>query len=295
MVAMMVTMRRWRRLAAPVSAWVVILVVLLIAVIILPRALVTVDVGHYQVDQMTPAARASAVNDIRSSLLQAIGGSALIAGAYVTWRQLRHSMSDSREQRELERQAHITQLFNSAVEHLGSSELQIRLGGIYALDRIGRDSAPDRDAIVNILAAYIRTQSPWPPSAPARFGNDHPINQVPPLRVRAVDVQAALTILARWGPTDAHDDIWPTADLTGADLRMGNLAGAHLWRVRLHGANLARANLRGADLRGVDLEYALLQEADLQGAIADGTTWWPANYEPENAGVQIIAAADPRQ
>jgi hypothetical protein len=295
MVAMMVTMRSWGRLVARVSAWVVILVVLLIAVVFLPRALVTVDVGHSQVEQMTPAARAGAVNDIRSSFLQAIGGAALIAGAYITWRQLRHSMSDSREQRELQRQAHVTELFNSAVEHLGSSELQIRLGGIYALDRIGRDSAPDRDAIVNILAAYIRTQSPWPPPAPARFGNDYPIDQVPPLRVRAVDIQAALTTLARWGPTDAHDDIWPTADLTDADLRMGNLARAHLWRVRLHGANLAGANLCGADLRGVDLEYAVLEEADLQGAIADETTWWPANYDPENAGVQMIVAADARQ
>lgn len=115
------------------------------------------------------------------------------------------------------------------------------------------------------------------------------------MRVRAVDVQAALTILARWGPEEAHDDIWPTADLTESDLRMGNLAGANLRRVRLHGANLARANLRGADLRGADLEYATLDEADLHDAVADETTWWPLDFEPVNAGVQVTCAGDTRR
>lgn len=288
MVSMMTTMRRWRRrLATPASAWLVVFAALLVAVVFLPRVLITIDIGRFQANQMTPAAKASAVNDIRGSLLQVIGGAALVAGAYFTWRQLRHSMSDSREQRELERQAHITALFNSAIEHLGSSELQIRLGGIYALDRIGRDSAADRDAIVNILAGYIRTQAPWPPPAQARFASDCPIAELPPLRVRSVDVQAGLTVLGRWGPTEAHDDVWPTADLTGADLRLGNLADAHLWRVRLHDANLAGANLRGTDLRGADLEGAALDEADLQDAVADETTWWPKDFNAEAAGVQF--------
>jgi hypothetical protein len=181
MVSMMTMKQWWRRLATPASAWLLVLAALLVAVVFLPRVLITVDIGPSQVNQMTPAAEASAVNDIRGSLLQVIGGVALIAGAYFSWRQLRHSMSDSREQRELERQAHITALFNSAIEHLGSSELQIRLGGIYALDRIGRDSAADRDAIVNILAGYIQTQAPWPPPAQSSFASDCPIAELPPL------------------------------------------------------------------------------------------------------------------
>ncbi|MFI0352851.1 pentapeptide repeat-containing protein [Actinomadura sp. 9N407] len=277
----------WRRVATPASAWLLVAVGLLVAVVFLPRMLVTIDVGGTQATQMPPTAKATAVNQARSALLQVIGGAALLAGAYFTWRQLRHTVSDSRDQRTLERQAHTTSLFNSAVEHLGSSEPQIRLGGVYALDRIGRDSTADREAIVNILAAYIRTRSQWPPPAQDRFAAERPIDQVPPLRVRAVDVQAALAVLGRWGPVEADHDDWPTADLTDTDLRMGNLAGAHLWRVRLRGANLARANLRGADLRGADLEEAVLDEADVRDAIADETTWWPAGFSPETAGVQI--------
>jgi len=257
--------------------------------------LITVDVERSQLNQMTPAAQANAINAIRTTLLQIIAGAALVAGAYITWRQLRHTMSDSREQRELERQAQITERFNSAVEHLGSNELAIRLGGIYALNRIGRDSVADRDAIVDILAAYVRIKSPWPPPARVQFTSDHPILQLPPLRVRAVDVQAGLTVLGRWGPIEAQHDVWPTADLTGADLRLGNLAGAHLWRVRLRGANLTGANLRGADLRGADLEDAALAEADLCDAVADETTWWPADFVPETAGVQVRGGGDARQ
>jgi Pentapeptide repeats (8 copies) len=295
MVAMTSERQWWRRVVTVPTAWVFVLAALLVAVVFLPRLLIAVDVGHSQLSQMTPAAQASAINGIRTTLLQIIGGAALVAGAYITWRQFRHTMSDSHEQRELERQAQITGRFNGAVEHLGSSELAIRLGGIYALDRIGRDSVADRDAIVDILAAYIRMKSPWPPPAQAQFASEHPIVQLPPLRVRAVDVQAGLTVLARWGPTEAQHDVWPTADLTDTDLRLGNLAGAHLWRVRLHGANLTGANLRGADLRGADLEDAALDEADLCDAIADETTWWPADFNPATACVQVKGGGDARR
>ena len=295
MVAMTSTRQWWRRVVTPTAAWVFVLVALLVAVIVLPRMLITVDVQRSQLNRMTPAAQANAINAIRTTLLQIIGGAALVAGAYITWQQFRHTKSDSREQRELERQAQITERFNSAVEHLGSNELAIRLGGIYALNRIGRDSVGDRDAIVDILAAYVRMKSPWPPPAQAQFASDHPILQLPPLRVRAVDVQAGLMVAGRWGPVEAQHDVWPMADLTGADLRLGNLAGAHLWRVRLRGANLTGANLRGADLRGADLEDAVLDEADLCDAVADETTWWPADFDPEAAGVQVRGGRDARQ
>jgi Pentapeptide repeats (8 copies) len=283
------------RVVTPTTAWVLVLAALLAAVIFLPRMLVTVDISHSQLNQMTPAAQANAVNSIRTTLLQIVGGAALVAGAYITWRQLRHTISESREQRELQRQAQITEQFNSAIEHLGGNELTIRLGGIYALNRIGRDSVADRGAIIDILTAYIRMKSPWPPPAQAKFASDYPIVQLPPLRVRAVDVQAGLTVLGRWGPIEAQHDIWPTADLTDTDLRLGNLAGAHLWRVRLRGANLKGANLRGADLRGADLVNAALDEADLSDALADETTWWPADFDPETAGVQVRVVGDARQ
>ena len=178
----MMFVQQWRkRIMAPAVGFVFALACLLAAAIFLPRVLVGIDVGPYQLDQMTAGAQASAINSIRSTLLQGIGGAAVIAGAYIAWRQLHHNIDDSRSQRELERQASLTEWFNNAVEHLGSAELATRLGGIYALDRIGRDSAADRLAIVDILAAYVRMSSPWPPAAQAGFPPQYPLTRLPPM------------------------------------------------------------------------------------------------------------------
>ncbi|MFB8281571.1 pentapeptide repeat-containing protein [Nocardia colli] len=168
------------------------------------------------------------------------------------------------------------------MEQLASPALTLRLGGIYTLDRIGAESPRDHGAIVDILCALVRTTLPWPPAD----GTESSAS-VPPLRVRAIDAQAAVTVLSRWGPQPQPHDRWPTADLSATDLRMANFEGAHLWRVRLRGANLTDANLRQADLRGADLEDAILGGADLRGATADQSTWWPAGFDIAAAGVVV--------
>ena len=54
-------------------------------------------------------------------------------------------------------------------------------------------------------------------------------------------------------------------------LRDAKLAGARHWRV----GTLGKPDLRGADLTGADLT-----DARLAGVRADGTTRWPAGFEP---------------
>lgn len=53
----------------------------------------------------------------------------------------------------------ITDRFIKAVEQLGSEKLEVRLGSIYTLDRIGKESEKDRQRVVNILCAYVRERS----------------------------------------------------------------------------------------------------------------------------------------
>lgn len=79
-----------------------------------------------------------AVNDARATLLQGVAGAVLLLGAYGTWRQLRHNVDDSRQQREIERQGQITERFGRSVELLGHDSLSARLGGpgwVNTLDR----------------------------------------------------------------------------------------------------------------------------------------------------------------
>lgn len=204
------------------------LVLLIACTTVLPVLIVRAEVTAAQLAAMSPADYVKAVNDARATLLQGVVGAVLLLGAYGTWRQLTHNVADSREQREIERQGQITERFGRSVELLGHETLSARLGGVYALDRIAAESTRDREAIVHVLAAHVRTRSSWPPPDGAEHPADRPIEATPPLRVRAMDVQAALTVLGRWGPTEDGSRSWPTADLSHADLRLANLEKAHL-------------------------------------------------------------------
>lgn len=77
------------------------------------------------------------------------GGGALLAGAYFTWRQLQITLDGQ-----------ITDRISKAVEHIGSEDLSIKLGGLYSLERIAVDSSRDLPKIIEILCAYVRVNSP---------------------------------------------------------------------------------------------------------------------------------------
>jgi hypothetical protein len=228
-------------------------------------------------------------NDARTTLLQGLGGVVVLLGAWFTYRQLaigreqlRHSINSSREQLRVAEQGQITERFTRAVDQLGSDQLDVRLGGIYALERIARDSADDRVAVVEVLAAFVRHHAPWPPKRPSEHPADNGVSMtVTWLRRRMPDVQAVMTILSRadWrdtsvelqlNDTDLRAAFLPDARLHNAYLREVHLESAVLpravLRVHLRNAHLQHALLRDADLEGVNLQRAHLEEADLRGA-----------------------------
>jgi hypothetical protein len=52
----------------------------------------------------------------------------------------------------------VTARYTKAIEQLGSDRLDVRIGGIYALERIAHDSPRDHPAMLEVLAAFIREQ-----------------------------------------------------------------------------------------------------------------------------------------
>jgi hypothetical protein len=52
----------------------------------------------------------------------------------------------------------VTARCTKAIEQLGSDRLDVRVGGIYALERIAHDSPRDHLAVLEVLAAFIREQ-----------------------------------------------------------------------------------------------------------------------------------------
>jgi hypothetical protein len=228
-------------------------------------------------------------NDARATLLQALAGGALLLGAYFTWRQVQ----TGRQQVHLAEQGQITERFTRAIDQLGSAHLDVRLGGIYALERIARDSPNDRTTIGEVLTAYIRGHAPWPPRLEDQPPIEAAIETVAFLRLRAPDVQAALTVLGRGQFADPDPDA-PQLDLADTDLRRSYLSRADLRRARLYGADLRRARFDDTDLRGATLIRACLQEAHLLGANLQDAVLHHADLRDADLTDANLAGADLR-
>jgi hypothetical protein len=213
-------------------------------------------------------------DNFRKTIVQSLGGAIVLLGLYYSARTFG-----------LSRQGHITDRFTKAIEQLGKLDgdhpaIEVRLGGIYALERIAIDSPRDHWTIMEILTAYARQNAPLDPDRPYTQGEKP-----------RTDIQAILTVLGRRKarPNREHpgqrldlsisrfcgakltslnlqNAILDSANLQGADLHSTNLQDANLQDARLQGTNLADANLRGANLFQANLQGAYLLGADLQDA-----------------------------
>ncbi|MEV0282305.1 pentapeptide repeat-containing protein [Streptomyces sp. NPDC050610] len=265
--------------------------------VVAPRYLLSWDAPGTPVSGL-----AKAINDIRTTLLQGLAGIALLIGAFFSWRQLQVS-----------NQSQITQRFAAAVEQLGSPSPGVRLGAIFALERIADDSPYDRVTIAEVLCAFVQSSGPAdPPSArPVARDPAHKLElalmhrAADSLSVRRTDRQAAMTVLGRralvpnryvlgLARTDLRGTRLAFADLEKADLHYSDLSdvnlesadlGADLTGIWLAGSFLRGARLHQADLRGADLTGTEASRASLAGAVADASTVWPADFDAAAAGV----------
>ncbi|MGA5062571.1 pentapeptide repeat-containing protein [Streptomyces exfoliatus] len=181
-----------------------------------------------------------------SLLLLSLPGLAAVAALLFTWLQVNQT---GKELRIIE-EGQITSRFNAAIGHLGSDSVDVRLGGVYALERIMNDSPPDQGSVVSVLSAYVRRH------APVTSGTG--------TSVPSVDASAAMNVLVRRRP---EYDQGLSVVLSGVNLRgWAPSHPAHRERaIHLRGAVLTGSDLRGADLSGADLRGASLDRADLSG------------------------------
>ena len=202
--------------------------------------------AHHDVGSVTGTLHETALDNARDRLLT-LGAGLFAAGALVfTARNFT-----------LSREGQVTDRYTKAIEQLGSEKLDVRIGGIYALERVARDSAEDHPAVMEVLTAFIREHSYEPlPDLGGRPG----------ARSTRPDVQAAVTVVGRRDPKRDLRRI----DLGGAKLSGASLSRAHLGRAYLGYAILTGAILTGADLGGADLTDANLGRANLTGADLTG-------------------------
>jgi Pentapeptide repeats (8 copies) len=208
------------------------------------------------------------------------------------------SLDATRDQIKISEQGLVADRFGRAVEQLGNSEsIEVRLGGIYALERFARDSPSDHQTVIEVMAAFVRNRAGRPEGGDcgprpteeqmmAVFTNRWP--EVP------VDIQAAVTVLGRRDA--ARDDgtridlrhtclrgvsfitlnfagaIFQDADLSYSDARHANMNDANLTWASLVEVDAFEASFAGANFLRADLSSATLSHANLRGANLNNAT-----------------------
>lgn len=265
--------------------------------------------------------KASQKATVKKELIQALGfimaGLAGAVGIIISWRNLQQAQANlrltqegmkqtqegtqeslqltreqlqlSREDGQLSRESQITERFTRATDQLGATDadgepqIETRLGAIYTLERIARDSERDYWPIMELFTAYIRHNAPWPPKKDSKKDFEETPNntdvgesEVSP----STEIQAILRVLWRRGrhrgkgedyglnliKVDLRGGIIGVTHLEGALLRNSNLKKAFLEGAHMQQAYLLQAHLQGAHLQGANLQEAHLQGANLQDA-----------------------------
>jgi hypothetical protein len=186
----------------------------------------------------------------------------------------------ARDEQETARQAQVTDRFTAAVEQLGHDAIDVRLGGIYALQRIMQDSPRDQPAVVSVLSAFVRTHGvrPKPKKGPVLSRS----------LLVPEDAQAAAQVLGARKPSL---DGAAVVDWSGAYLRGVNLSEARLPNAVLEGADLTDADLYDSDFTDSDLTDCNLRNAFITNAELNGTQLGSANLSDASMnGANLFAA-----
>jgi uncharacterized protein YjbI with pentapeptide repeats len=240
---------------------------------------------------LSPTERDEARGRTRTALFALLAGVIALVGAVYTARTFA-----------LNRRGQLTERFTRAIDQLGNDKLEIRLGGIYALERIALESSDEHGPIAEVITAYVRENSPSQPS-----GRSNPVGGAPVLEDRIADVVEGLAEgwpvgqavpevdRSREAQSEQNDDTPREASvdikailtvLSRRDLRHErerplrlDLSETNLRRVKAREIPLRLANLYTAQLQEADLAEAQLVEANLKEAELQKTNLFGAHLQ----------------
>ncbi|WP_225827097.1 pentapeptide repeat-containing protein [Streptomyces naphthomycinicus] len=102
------------------------------------------------------------IEAVRTGLAAGGGVGAAITVLLAFRRQHHHEQATKRTEHDAD-ERRITELYTRAVEQLGNDKAPVRLGGLYALERLGQAVPVHRQTIVDVICAYLRM--PYTPHA----------------------------------------------------------------------------------------------------------------------------------
>ena len=281
---------RW--IGGPFSAFLFIVIVFLllsgfITLLFLFGSLINFDVFGIPVTSET----------IRNLVLAVI---ALFGAPFLVWRSF-----IAQKQVDVAQEDLITDRINKAVEGLGLEKtvkeldnngksvertvpnLEVRIGAIYALELIAKDSKRDYRRIIEIICLYIRNNAP----AVSLDPTEPPFSKAVP----RIDIQAAITVLGRREKkqidierTDKFRLDLRNTDLSGVDFSNGDFSAAMFRDCRIEGSNFNDTKLEGtqffrsllnftsfygADLKGTRFESAIITKCDISNSFVVGDVY----------------------
>lgn len=263
-------------------------------------------------------ATSSAVQPLATSAVVIV---AVLGTPFVLWRAI-----VAQRQVDIAEQGHITDRITTAVQGLGAEKtqkivledgssrettlpnLEVRIGSIYALERIARDSPRDHINIMEILCAYIRHNAP----VVLASKQEDESNVVEPRHYKPRDdIQTIVEVLGRrteqqrkfegeyvsGSNNESYKLNLVGCDLRGVDFSKRNFAGAIFSGSDLSGAFLTHSNFNEARFAGCKLNHANLTHASLQSGmlfkvVAIGVKMTSCDLSYSNMIKSVISESD---
>jgi hypothetical protein len=231
--------QRWRGIAAAIIA-------LALLILVMGGASWLWNKYHSNRDDLTP-------------IVTLLGGG---VAAWVALRQVRIAADRHQAQTNADLQRRVTESFSKAIEQLGNDKLEVRLGGIYALERISQESPQDHWTVMENLTAFVRERTQRTAANPETR------------RVQRIEGRAYGLWENAGRPDGRSEEFWrdaveqepPEADIAATLTVIGRRSERHraLEARDKKVLDFGEAFLRHANLRGADLKGAILRSRSMQ-------------------------------
>ena len=201
----------------------------------------------------------------------------------------------------------LNERYQKGAEMLGSEVLSVRLGGIYALQRLAEENPEQYHVpIIQLFCTFARN--------PPKSKESKPENQPPHKPSLREDVQAVMTAIGRRSKAGhAYEKATKSSGLTTTftaksqggervtvrrempfwlDLRKANLNCTDLYEADLSSANFSGADLSSANFLEANLSNAKLSEANLSNATLASANLSKATLNFANLSYAMLASAN---
>ena len=208
--------------------------------------------------------------------------------AHALEQQAKAQLNQSRallDQTRLSEQTQITDPFARAIEGIGNKSKAVRMGAIYALERIAQDSERDFTTIFSTLNSFVRDNV-------GRRSHTPDDAQVDSSNRPGIDTEAATIVLERLINSDMAESLtvsfreldlrglemvkmdFRRFDFSNADLSGSKLSSCNFGEIRLHQLRMRNAALFDCDLRDASFNFCDFRNSNFTISNFDRTSFF---------------------